>query len=219
MSYHTVSTLLAKYSSLKAVVFLRKKKRKGLKKKKSVPGFLSQALEASACCFFRNLKGKKSKTHFKQLNSDVSFHPGASLGLFKDTAGCERSPPKKIRSILKVQESESWKEAVSQYHLSHLHSTYCSWRHHSTLQLTVLFALTNAPVNWKIIFCLRKKINKNHVSLLLCLMKMQLVNVERSLSVYQVSTCFVLTDSLMAKNNNCFCNSLLPSAHTWLWTF
>lgn len=40
------------------------------------------------------------------------------------------------------------------------------------------------------IFCLKKKKN---VSLLLCLMKMQLVNVERSLSVYQVS-CFVFTD-------------------------
>lgn len=35
---------------------------------------------------------------------------------------------------------------------------------------------------------------KKNVSLLLCLMKMQLVNVERSLSVYQVSTCFVFTD-------------------------
>lgn len=45
---------------------------------------------------------------------------------------------------------------------------------------------------------------------------MQLVNVERSLSVYQVSqlALFLLT-SLLAKL--CFCNSLLlPSAHTWL---
>lgn len=53
-----------------------------------------------------------------------------------------------------------------------------------------LFILTNAPRNWNLM--LEKKIMS--VYYYAWWKKMQLVNVEQSLSVYQVSTCFVFTD-------------------------
>lgn len=55
-----------------------------------------------------------------------------------------------------------------------------------------LFILTNAPRNWNLMF--EKKKKSCQFIIMLDEKKMQLVNVEQSLSVYQVSTCFVFTD-------------------------
>lgn len=54
----------------------------------------------------------------------------------------------------------------------------------------------NAPMNWNTLMLKKKEKEKKEIMSVYnyAWWKMQLVNVEPSLSVYQVSTCFVFTD-------------------------